>query len=108
MATTSKLNGATTANPRTKYLTVLESVDELLRCENVLPSNDDSAALLWQIHPVKGFLIAPEIMLNLQFSVKRIKKGKLCYLLDVLCHSLAALLLPTNYFGFSKISRITL
>jgi len=79
MGTISKLNGATT-HPRTKYLTVLESVDELLRCENVLPSNDENASLVWQIHPVKGLLIAPEIMLSLQFYVKRIKKGTMKFI----------------------------
>ena len=66
------------AVPTTKYLTVLESVDEVLRCENLLYSNDENSPLVWHIYPNVGYLVNPEINLNLQFQVKRIKKGTFC------------------------------
>ena len=75
---------ATTAVPTTKYLTVLESVDEVLRCENLLPSSDEYSPLVWHIYPNVGFLVNPEIFLNLQFYVKRVKKGAYTYKLNVL------------------------
>ena len=75
---------ATTAVPTTKYLTVLESVDEVLRCENLLPSSDEYSPLVWHIYINVGFLVNPEIFLNLQFYVKRVKKGAYTFKLNIL------------------------